>query len=87
MKIGSEEHKQRSRDRLLRKCLVNWMAPEEGAVDGAQHGGGRRSTLALIAGQAFAPDLLPPVFCRGSLRLSWWGRAVVSARAVPANHA
>lgn len=71
MKIGAEECKQRLCDQLLRECFVNWVASEQDAVDGARHGCGRRSTLALIAGQAFAPDLLQPDFCRGSPCLIW----------------
>jgi hypothetical protein len=63
VKIGSEERKQRSGDQLLRERFVSWMAPEEDAAASARHGCGRRSTLALIAGQAFTPDLLQPAFC------------------------
>jgi hypothetical protein len=71
MKIGSEERKERLGDQSLRECFVNWVASEQDAADGARHCCGRRSTLTLIAGQAFAPDLLQPDFCRGSPRLIW----------------
>ena len=87
MKIGSEERKQRLGDQLLRECFVNWMASKQDAADGARHGCGRRLTLALIAGQAFALDLLQPAFCRGLPRLAWWGCALELTRASPANHA
>jgi hypothetical protein len=87
MKIGCEERKRRSCDHLLRECLVNWMASKQNAADGVRHGCGRRSTLALIAGQAFASDLLQPAFCRCSPRLTWWRRALEFARPVPANRA
>jgi hypothetical protein len=88
MKIGSEERQQRLCDQLLlRECFVSWMALEQDAAAGARHGRGQRSTRALIAGQAFAPDLLQPAFCRCSPRSTWWRCALELARAVPANHA
>jgi hypothetical protein len=70
MKIGSEQRQWRSGDQLLRECFVNWVASEQDAADGARHSCGRRSTRALIAGQAFAPDLLQLDFCGGSPRLA-----------------
>jgi hypothetical protein len=85
MKIGSEE--QRSGGQLLRECFVNGMSSKQDAADEARYDCDRRSTLALIAGQAFALDLLQPAFCRGSSRLAWCGCALELARAVPANSA
>ncbi len=71
MTIGFEERKRRSCDPLLRECFINWIASKQDAADGARNGCGRRSTLALIAGQAFAPDLLQPAFCRRSPGSTW----------------
>jgi hypothetical protein len=87
MKIGSEERKPRSCDKFLGESFVNWVGSKQDAADGARNGCGRRSTLALIAGQALALDLLQPAFCRCSPRLTWWGCTLELARAVPANHA